>query len=675
MLTCAMLTCALSLSAHAQQPSKEDIDKLLKNTQRMVDSLTRIQKDKLSGMNPGNNGISSMPRNAPPPRNAAALGISRPDDKLKYAPPPRNAGALGALPNKKLSVTELRSYITDIDKKLTALLQSEGVQLPNVEALDAGTLCQSSIMGLLQGGGEVIAWEAIKAIEKAPGNILVLENCGAILNGCGFQPIAIPVLETALERSPGNSTVQNNLGQSYVALGETQKATLLLQQCIKSSPGHPHANYSLACIYHSKGDDGSALTYVENSLRGSFSEGAWRLLLKLKKDARLMDYIKARYEPPLYFDEDKYHLPLQCERVADIPAKRAEYKVYHEMLESTRKQMKQMADDEFVAARTSIPDEIKNYKQSGIANPPFAGLGSAMQLDLSNKYAYEDGPEIGRLNNKYSETIKALSDEYIKKRNKSESCAAEVGLSNDYMEIMADLTRDYQKAYLRIYKEYYNNWQFWGSFAAVDEHTKRATFCRYAADLLSTLSGLAQTHFLNSCQPEPEVKKDSQLVIVPRPDCPIDIDYDCVIGSFHLDCTKIKFSTKAGLVLNMDHSFANHRTTIMIGPGEDLKFKLSYGNIEGQFKIAGKMQYFISFDGTRPSDQGLIWKSGISYKQEITNDYGFKNIETTNMDYTAGNTLSVANGWTFDGTLYQHLDKLMGTQPEKQENKNVKIYK
>ena len=136
MLTCAMLTCALSLSAHAQQPSKEDIDKLLKNTQRMVDSLTRIQKDKLSGMNPGNNGISSMPRNAPPPRNAAALGISRPDDKLKYAPPPRNAGALGALPNKKLSVTELRSYITDIDKKLTALLQSEGVQLPNVEALD-----------------------------------------------------------------------------------------------------------------------------------------------------------------------------------------------------------------------------------------------------------------------------------------------------------------------------------------------------------------------------------------------------------------------------------------------------------------------------------------------------------------------------------------------------------
>ncbi len=228
---------------------------------------------------------------------------------------------LGALPSNKLSTQELKTFITGIDKKLTAQLSEEGVQLPSVDQLDAGIICQASIMGLVEGGGEKVAWLAIKAIEKAPGNILVLNNCGAILNSTGFQPVAIPVLETALVRSPGNSTVQNNLGQAYLALGELQKATLYLQQCIKTSPEHPHANYSLACIYNSKGDGAAAQNYVENSLRGSFSEGAWNLLLKLKKDARLMDYMKDRYQPPTYFDEDRYHLPQQCEKVGDIPTR------------------------------------------------------------------------------------------------------------------------------------------------------------------------------------------------------------------------------------------------------------------------------------------------------------------------------------------------------------------
>ncbi len=658
----------LSMFVDAQTPSKEDIQAILAKTQKMIDSVAKARK-------------LNMPANKTTPVAMTGLTGGMPSsktDSFKYSIPEKNAKMLGALPQKKLSADELKNFVSGIDKKLTALLQSEGMELPSVEQLDAGTVCQSAIMDLLQGGGEGCAWLAIKAVEKAPGNILVLNNCGAVLNGCGFQPVAVPILQTALDKSPTNSTIQNNLGQAYVALGDIEKATQYLQQCIKTSPEHPHANFSLACIYNAKGDRSGALKYTENSLRGAFSDRAWHLLFKLKKEARLMDYIKDRYKQPAYFDQDKYHLPMQCEKVGDIPAKRAEYKAYHEMVESAKKQLGALADAEFAEAKTSIKQNIANYRQSNIANAPFAELGSAMLLDIDQRFTDDGGPAIGKAQQKYKAEMDSLEKEYRKKDRELHDCDAETGLANDYMERMSFVTTEYQKEYLREYNDYYTDNIFWASFAYPDEHMKRGFFYRFSSSLIAVYSQLATTSFLqpSGCGPVPELKKDTEAAELPQPNCPIDIDWKCVIGSFHLDCQKIKFSTKAGLLLNAEHAFNNHRTTIMIGAGIDLQFgKKSVGNISGEFGATGKMQYFISFDGTKVADQGLVWKTGVSYKQEITNDYGFKNITTTDMDYTAGSTLSVANGWTFEGQLYKDLDKIMGTQPEKQQNKNVKVYK
>ena len=662
------MACLLSMQVSAQAPSKEEIDAILARTKKMIDSIAKLQNAK----NPGS---KTMPGSMP---NISAASLSKPDT-ANYSPPPKNNQMLGSLPAQKLSTEELKSFVTNIDKKLTALLTSEGVQLPPVEQLDAGTVCQSAIMDLLQGGEEQAAWLAIKAVEKAPGNILVLNNCGAILNGCGFQPIAIPVLETALEKSPGNSTVQNNLGQAYIALGDVQKAISYLQQCIRKSPEHPHANFSLACIYHARGDNASALNYVENSLRGSFSDGAWHLLFKLKKDARLIDYLKDRYKQPAYFDEDKYHLPLQCEKVEDIPIKRAEFKAYHQMVESAKRQLNELATAEMEQGKKTMQENVRNYRPgSNTGTTPFNELGSAMLLDIDHKMTDDGGPEIAKKQQEYKKEIERLNTEYTAKARNLDNCVSETSLANDYMEKMAFATTEYQKAYLRVYNDYYTDNIFWGSFAYPDKNIQKGFFLRYAASLLSVYLQLGETHFLqpSGCGPVPELKKDTEAVELPKLNCPIDIDWKCVIGSFHLDCEKIKFSTKAGLLLNTEHSFKNHRTTIMIGAGVDLKFgKKSVGNIEGEFGATGKMQYFITFDGTRPVDQGLIWKTNVSYSQEITNDYGFKNITTTDMDYGAGSTLSVANGWSFEGKLYRDLDKLMGTTPEKQQNKNVKVYK
>ncbi|HMC87194.1 MAG TPA: hypothetical protein VKI61_16835, partial [Chitinophagaceae bacterium] len=127
-----------SLPVFAQNPQKpptqEEIQAILERTKRMVDSVGKMQKSKLS----------SMSNNAEVKHIAS---LSKPDT-TSFRPPPRNAGMLGALPQKNLSSNELRTFITTIDKRLTAILINEGVQLPPVGQADAGTLCQASLMEL-----------------------------------------------------------------------------------------------------------------------------------------------------------------------------------------------------------------------------------------------------------------------------------------------------------------------------------------------------------------------------------------------------------------------------------------------------------------------------------------------------------------------------------------------
>src|SRR6185295_4522463 len=153
-------------------------------------------------------------------------------DSSSFALPRRNSKFLASLPPKVMTPPELKSYLENIDKKYTAILVAQGNKLPDVSSFSVTDISYASTLYLLDGSSYQAAWCAIKAAEKAPDDIVVLNNAGGILNACGFQPVAIPVLQTALDKSPGNSTIQNNIGQSYMGLGDVQKASAYLQQSL-----------------------------------------------------------------------------------------------------------------------------------------------------------------------------------------------------------------------------------------------------------------------------------------------------------------------------------------------------------------------------------------------------------------------------------------------------------
>ena len=136
-------------------------------------------------------------------------------------------------------------------------------------------------------------------------------------------------------------------------------------------------------LNNKKGNNSSALNYVQKSLRSSFTDGAMHLFYKLKPNGRLWDILKNNYKPSDYFNEDKYHLPPQCENIGDVEIMEAEYKAYNEMLERVQNQFDKIKDEENELGTES--DDGKNKKLQNIresARLPFSELGAMMVLEI-----------------------------------------------------------------------------------------------------------------------------------------------------------------------------------------------------------------------------------------------------------------------------------------------------
>jgi len=602
-------------------------------------------------------------------------------DSTSFTIPKKKTQILASLPKKTMTTGELKSYLENIDKKYTSLLVAQGTKLPDVSSLGATDIGYAATLYLLDGSSYQAAWCAIKAVEKEPDNVVVLNNAGGILNACGFQPVAIPVLQTALEKLPGNNTLQNNIGQSYMGLGDVTKASSYLQQALSSSPYHPHANFSMACIEYAKGNHSNALNYVQRSLRGSFTDGAMHLLFKLKPDARLLNILKGHYKPTDYFNEDKYHLPPQCENINDVVRMKAEYKGYREMLERVKKQFEDIENSENELGMKSMVEKTKNYKTSGIRTAPFSELGAMMVLEINLRLT-DEHEKLERAQTTYKKEIADLDKQYHDGISHAHSCGETLSLGNKYMEAAAVVTREYQKIYLPVFKEYFTDYAFWGRVQSSDKHLQRAAYAGAVRGYLGELLQLAETHFAELCDPETDLKKEEQDYVFKEPDCGIDIGMNLGIGSFRIDCEKMEYHFGGLLVADIVHTYKSHSTTIAIGAGLDLKFggeKLKAGPIQGGFGATGKMQYFLTFDGTRPSDQGFIWEGAIEYEQNFNTELGtgikkIDEVKTNSVDLSARTVLSIHNGFTSTGSLYEHLDKILEVKPEKQENKNVKIF-
>ena len=628
-------------------------------------------------------------------------------DTIRTVLSARNDKALAVAGQIIHDTSELRTYINDLYKKISQALKTNyGTDVSLPDHATGADISDGSVFAWANGKLDQALLLSLTAAVNNPGNGAVVSNLAAMLNLCHVQYKSIPLSNYLLIKTPNNSTVLNNIGQSYLALGETEKAEQYLQRCVQKSTWHPEANTSLAYINDARRNKANVIKYAENSLRGAFTVPAYNLLTKYKKDARLMDYVKHRYIRPEYFNPDKYKLPGQCKDVSTADSLRQLYAEYFKYLTKLYEKYNKLSKDEEKLAEVTMPQKVKeNFRTHHNKLNPFNELGYNMLLSVQQDYSDKMKPkeetikqimyEQDILRKEYNDIIKQIDE-------KSDSISAEFGegnpgpedfeenickekdaVGNLFLIRLAYLNEEVQNAILPDFYQYVNDRLFWMHVACIEHHQYEASFYSLLSTFFSTILSLCHTTTnITPCW-TPNLEKINAKPVFPEveePDCPIDFSKKFFFGTISIDCDAMHFSAGEGVLVNMDYEFASGAMTMAFGVGanasvEDNVAELDFGTLSGGAEAGGSMKFFLSLDKNgHPTDGGFIWEAEAKLKEKFKSDFSsLSRSKSVGLDATV--KLGINSGYTFSGSTFKTLDEIFGAAPEKQQNKNVKIYK
>ena len=618
----------------------------------------------------------------------------------------KNIKLLNSLPIRTFNKAELISYLHNLNTKLTEILRSSyGTDIKNIPGT-AVTKTGTSIAFWINGELEKSVLVALKGAEMNPDNVILLNNVGGILTGCGLGVNAIPILQYALEKQPGNNMILNNLGQAYLDLGDDKKAEQYLLQCVKSYNYYPDANLALAYIYNSRGNKSSALKYVENSLRGAWSSGAYNLLHELKPDAKLMDYIRHRYKQPETFNFNKYPLLPQCRDTKNTPVLKPQYAAYKEMLAGVQKKYYALGKQEGEIADKTVDEKVMNdVKLNKSPHRPFGLFANVVAIDLwANEYhdrilrfsEYKENylaqkekliadclAEQKEITAKY----KAQKDDVAERDGEGSDgseydkliaaiCAEKEVVRNRYLNLIADVIEAYQQKAIHLYKDYLNDMAFWQYVGSIDDHEYKAEFYGLVSEFLLVLADINTTHFYTPCSDnenkDPNKVKD---VEIEEPDCFIPGKVELPLGAVNLElsCESYKLEAGVGLIGKLEYNRSSGDFTLAFGVGASVP-RVFYKTPGLALGLVGeaKSQLYITFDklGT-PTDLGILWEAEFKLEANMSEVKYSGGIEE-GLTAGFGTGVQMRDG----GQLKAFIDEMYPVQPDaKQINKNIPLYK
>lgn len=145
----------------------------------------------------------------------------------------------------------------------------------------------------------------LEASVKTPDSLLLLNNLGAMLNMCGAEEKAIPILQYCLQKIPGSSTVLNNIGQSFMGLGDMLKAAAYFNQCLSIDSLNIEANHSMGMLHYFKKEYDAAMKYFERELSVATRSSTLAMAYKMGKKFNLRAIMQRRNR--LYGRPEKNH--------------------------------------------------------------------------------------------------------------------------------------------------------------------------------------------------------------------------------------------------------------------------------------------------------------------------------------------------------------------------------
>ena len=584
---------------------------------------------------------------------------------------------------------ELINYLDELDKNISAVTGQLSVTVYD----KAETNTRASFGYWLIDKPKEALVLAIKAAKQKPDYNSVLNNLGSLLSICGIDYFAVPLFNVCIKKEHGNSTINNNLGQSWLALGDLEKAEYYLKQAVAANPYHHHANNSLGLIYQKRGNKNEAIKCYENSLRGSFTLSGIQGLLRLdrEKALRLAVYIRHRYKQPDYINFNRYPAPLQCTSGEQTEKRKAEHETYQKTLDEQIKKYEKLYDLQKILAVNSLKDLFLDQKKQRPKLKPFQPFAIAMLSSLT--YEWSDKiirleKEVREIDKKkvhleleYDTALKAMY-KFFEPRVEAtgegnadptleeEMCEATNKIVNYYLPLFAELNEERFTKIIHAFKDYLNDYLYWVRFASWTKEQYQENYYHIVLAMLRVLKEVRLTTLDAYCR-----EKEDTWVIKPNlehkePHCPLPagVEIPFVAGKVVLDCEGWGLDAGEILKLTIEHRIGGE-TTIAFGAGlsfyETPKiFGKSKTDVHPGIDAYAKGQFFITFEGNTIHDGGFLWAAEIDMK-------GIGKPVEAKQDFV----FAINKGFYAHGILTHQIDKLLDIPPDKQINKNIKIYK
>lgn len=644
------------------QLTQAEIEKKMKEAQNEIEKLKNDPKykDIMKNMPNMDSAMKKMPKDIV--NNIPANTLRNPGS---YQLPQKNSVLLNSIPKKNLSRQELINFLvalhSALEKKLPpAKVQAAQATIANLNKNATKIALAGSLAWYKNAPAESVLLVTYAASLSPDDN--TLNNCGAILNLCGLEDKAIPILKYALAHQPESSTLLNNIGQAYAGLGQIDTATYYLMGCIKRSDTHPEACATEAYIEYQKGNIEKAIQLAEQAIKGGYSTTIAKFYKRIKKDGSFLPLLENNLDPTeKYFEMADWKFPPLCRSWQEIENVYPQKQAFIKKIDGLLKQFEQEAKAGGVPEFNNTHDILVWSLSQKINTDPLANVAQALKdgfmdfyseatkeayMEWLNKFSKSDldeGNEEIAFGEKWGPILQHASGSNLE-RLIIDECKEKKAMDDRYFAARADMTIKYRDKRWEEDIRFYNNMVFLTQFTAPNEKTFKSECTVYASSILNKFKIYAGDAD-KSCNPaskpncgdyDPGKPDNNGNPKFTEANCPINLEIPFGVGKMSINCTRFELEMGEGIILNFEKKFNTRESTVAIGIGIVAFIPGIPGAGGSPLETHVKEQLYIKFDkDNQPSDIGMLWETELEVKG------------LADPDIKIGYTIGINSGYNF----------------------------
>jgi tetratricopeptide (TPR) repeat protein len=538
---------------------------------------------------------------------------------LELKPPVKDIKRLSLIPSRPPTRLEITNSLQQSIQQI-----SKGIPAPNVEEITKITntipvdeINDKAIAEFYHDnpkeGMLMLMQTAVRDVDE----LNLVNNLAAMMNMCGVEQKAVPLLMYAAEQVPNSSTILNNMGQAFLGLGDMQRAADFFRQCLAIDEMNPEANHSMGMMkYHVKDYD-AAKSYFEKELSMCIRRSTLAMAYRMGRTFNLRAIARQR---------NKHKGAAQKDFLEEITVGRFE-------LPEFPQSSKDAADrsDEFAAFSASVQEEMLFWKQNSLKTTMsvnnnsndypglYHDLVEAMLEELNKEftpeylspYGSEEAAVAADMMSRNSNAInqvkcpEAPPGSSVSLQHEFEVACCEKNkrpLADKLLSDIGSYTQPLFRTGILRWKAYINQLVEIVQIDPTPANTAMvcnavSSYFAYLNTAMIFYSGAEINSLLPNCNPDFKERKLDSLIQSERNwrmDCPSWLNLEVDLGGVtaKADCNKYTLEGGSGVMAGYEYQFKSGKSTLLLGVG-------AKGKIGKILKVEAKSQFYLTFDNNK----------------------------------------------------------------------------